>query len=144
MADSLYYIVQSDGTRVPRHFSGDLEGTENKDASATLAIEDSGSTIFVDTDAIVFTLPAVVTGVTYTFINVGADGNNDITLSPDAANGIIGTIANAAADSVAGGVADKDIVNTKATSNKGDRITIIGATSNWLITGGVGIWASEA
>ena len=55
------------------------------------------------------------------------------------------TIANAAADSVSGSVADKDIINTKATANKGDRITLIGdGVDGWYIVEGVGIWASEA
>ena len=81
----------------------------------------------------------------YTVRNTGADGNNIITLSPDAADAFHGTIANAAADAVAGGVVNKDFINTKATANKGDFVTIKAvALTEWYITGGVGIWASEA
>jgi len=102
----------------------------------------------IATDAKVMTLPLIDSnnlGMEFTFRNTGADGNNTITLSPNASDGINGTIANAAADSVAGGVVDKDLVNTKATANKGDWVTIkaVAATA-WYITGGVGIWASEA
>ena len=81
----------------------------------------------------------------FLFRNTGADGNNIVTLSPNAADGIHGTIANAAADSVASGTVDKDFVNTKATANKGDYVILRAvALTEWYIIGGVGIWASEA
>ena len=114
-------------------------------ADTTLTYEESGDTFLIGTDALTITLPATKAGVEYTFINSGADGNNIITISPNASDAIIGTIANAAADSVSGGVDDKDIINTKATANKGDRITLVGdGVAGWYIKEGVGIWASEA
>ena len=114
-------------------------------ASATLSNTDSGTKYLVGTDALVVTLPATKKGVEFTIINSGADGNNIITISPAAGDAIIGTIANASADSVSGGVDGKDIVNTKSTANKGDRITLIGdGASGWYIVEGVGIWASQA
>jgi len=114
-------------------------------ASKTLGLGDSGTIFLVGTDALVVTLPATKKGVSFTFVNSGADGNNIITISPNADDAIIGTIANAAADSVSGALADKDIINTKATANKGDRITLVGdGVDGWYIVEGVGIWASEA
>jgi len=114
-------------------------------ASATLSYEDSGTVFLVGTDALVITLPPTKVGVTYTIVNSGADGNNIITISPDAADAIFGTVANAAADSVSGGVVDKNLVNTKATANKGDSVTLVGdGIDGWYIVSGVGIWASEA
>tara|TARA_R110000851_G_scaffold50140_1_gene120038 strand:- start:4985 stop:5401 length:417 start_codon:yes stop_codon:yes gene_type:complete len=114
-------------------------------ASAILSSTDSGTKYLVGTDALVVTLPTTKKGVEFTIINSGADGNNIITISPAAGDAIIGSIANAAADSVSGGVDGKDIINTKATANKGDRITLIGdGASGWYIVEGVGIWASEA
>lgn len=114
-------------------------------ASATLGLGDSGTVYLVGTDALVVTLPATKKGAKFSFINSGADGNNIITISPNANDAIIGSIANASADSVASGVADKDIINTKATSNKGDRITLVGdGVDGWYIVEGVGIWASQA
>lgn len=114
-------------------------------ADATISLDDSGTVFLVGTDALTITLPATQKGATFTFINSGADANNTITLSPTADDAIFGTIANAAADSVSGGVPDKDIVNTKATANKGDRITIVGdGVDGWYIVDGVGIWSSEA
>lgn len=116
-------------------------------AARTLNQGDSGKVFLVATDALTITLPAVsavTTGTNYTFVNTGADGNNIITISPAAADAIFGTVANAAADGVASGVDNKDIINTKATANKGDRITLtkLDATG-WYITDGVGIWASQ-
>lgn len=133
------------------------DNTETITASTTLSSGQSGTIFFVATDALTITLPpvgaqglgasadAAPAGTIYTFVNSGADGNNTITLSPNASDAIFGTVPNAAADSVSGGVDDKDIVNTKATSNKGDRITIVSdGSTGWFITSGVGIWASEA
>ena len=111
----------------------------------TLSPEDSGKSFLVGTDALTVTLPATSAGVRYKFINSGADGNNIITISPNADDAIFGTVQNAAADSVSGGVVDKDIINTKATANKGDDIGSEGeGADGWYIVGGVGIWASEA
>jgi hypothetical protein len=117
-------------------------------ASKTLNAADTGKIFGLATDALVVTLPAVsgvATGTNYTFVNTAADGGAIIRLSPAAADGIFGTVSNAAADSVASGVDGKDFVNTKATANKGDRITLVKLdATGWYITDGVGIWASEA
>lgn len=140
----LYYITQADGSQIPAYSKGDVDETEIITADKTLRVEESGKTIYVATDALIITLPAVVVGVEYEFVNSGADGNNIITLSPDAADAVFGTVSNAAADSVSGGIADKDWINTKATANKGDRVSIIGGVGGWFIKSGVGIWASQA
>jgi hypothetical protein len=116
--------------------------------SLTLTDSDSGIEQNMATDAKVYTLPLITSstlGLTLIFRNTGADGNNLITISPNALDGINGTIANAAADSVAGGVVNKNLVNTKATSNKGDFVVLTAVSlTEWYISGGVGIWASEA
>jgi|TARA_R100001460_G_scaffold37229_1_gene71436 hypothetical protein len=117
-------------------------------ASQSVTANQAGGEFNIATDALVITLPEINAnniGMEFTFRNTGADGNNIITLSPAAADGINGSIANAAADSVASGTANKDWVNTKATANKGDWCTIKAiSTTAWYVTGGVGIWASEA
>ena len=44
-----------------------------------------------------------------------------------------------------GGVLKKDVINTKATSKKGDFVTIKAvAVGAWYIQGGQGVWVSEA
>ncbi len=117
-------------------------------ASTTLTTSHSEGEVNIATDAKVLTLPLITAdliGMSYLIRNTGADGNNIITISPNALDGINGTISNATADSVASGVVDKDFVNTKATSNKGDFVEIIAvALTAWYIKGGVGIWASQA
>ena len=117
-------------------------------ASGAIGANQAGEELNVATDALVITLPKIessLLGMEYTVRNTGADGNNIITLSPNAADAFHGTIANAAADAVAGGVVNKDFINTKASANKGDFVTIKAvALTEWYITGGVGIWASEA
>lgn len=116
-------------------------------ASTTFTDADAGKEYNVATDSLVMTLPAITAdniGIEFTFRNTGADGANILTVSPASTDGINGTVANAAADSVASGVVNKDIINTKATSNNGDYITLKAvALTKWFITGGVGIWASQ-
>jgi len=123
-----------------------ISGVKNKvetiTANKTLTASDSGKVFLIATDALTVTLPATVAGATYTFVNTGADGNNIITISPNASDAIYGTIANAAADSVCTGSDDGDLVNTKATANKGDRVTLVAdGDTGWYIVEGVGIWA---
>ena len=121
---------------------------ETVSGSAAIPAGSAGVDQNVETDALTTTLPKIEAGdlgLTYLFRNTGADGNNILTLSPNASDAIHGTIANAAADSVAGGVVNKDFVNTKATANKGDYVILRAvALTEWYIIGGVGIWASEA
>lgn len=141
-----YSVTDASGNSMSVEARGFL--VETLTANKTFNIGDSGKVFAVATDALVFTLPLIdadTLGIEITVINTGADGNNIITISPDALDSVNGTIANAAADAVASGALDKDIVNTKVTTNKGDRITLKAiAATEWYITEGVGIWASEA
>lgn len=113
----------------------------------TLTEDDSGKTINIATDAKTITLPLISAtnlGMKFRFRNTGADGAVALTLSPNALDGINGTVANAAADSVGSGVVNKNLVNTKTTANNMDWIELEAvSTTKWAITGGVGIWASE-
>jgi hypothetical protein len=108
----------------------------------------SGYVFFIATDAKTITLPKVADvepGFWFTVVNSGANGNNIVTLSPNAADGIFGEIANASQDSAPSGANGKDLVNTKATAIKGDRVTLVAdGTADWFVIEGVGIWASEA
>lgn len=124
-----------------------------------LTQDDSGKTFNIATDAKSFTLPAItadnVGKMKFRFRNTGADGAVALTISPNAVDGINGSVpagtgGNADATtadglvSKASGVVDKDLVNTKATANIGDWIELEAvALTKWFITGGVGIWASE-
>jgi|TARA_R110001599_G_scaffold298128_1_gene502460 hypothetical protein len=109
-----------------------------------ISINDAGAEFNIATDAKVLTLPAITAeniGAEFTFRNTGADGNNIITISPAATDAIHGTIAAVSS----GGVDNKDWINTKASANKGDWCTLKAvALTDWYITGGDGVWASEA
>ncbi len=124
------------------------ELVETITANKTLTNEDSGKTFLVGTDALVITLPATKHGLRFKFMNSGAAGNNIITVSPQAADGVSGTITLAASVVVDAGVVDKDIINTKATSEAGDSLEIVGTgvagTTAWLVGSSTGIWAAEA
>lgn len=143
-----YYKVLADGTRVLADGSGIVDDVEVLTANKTLTVEDSGKTFMLATDALVVTLPSVIKGLEYTFMNSGADGNNIITVSPAAADGISGTVTLAATVVSLSGVVNKDLINTKATSISGDQATIVGTgtagTEAWLLKNSTGIWASEA
>ena len=121
-------------------------------ASVTLADTDNYQEVNVGTDALVVNLPKITTanlGMTFTIRNIGADGNNIITISPDAVDGINGgfpfVTGSTASMNRASGVVNKDFVNTKATSKLGDFVTIKAvALTKWFIEGGQGVWASQA
>ena len=139
-------LYQNGGTSGATGTNGTLSGhrsmVETLTANKTLDAEDSGKVFLIGTDAKTVTLPATNSGLTYTFVNTGADAAVLITISPNASDAIFGTIANSAADSVCTGTDDGDLTNTKVTANKGDRVTIVGdGSAGWYIVEGVGIWA---
>ena len=105
---------------------------------------DAGVEFNIATDAKIMTLPAITAeniGAEFTFRNTGADGNNIITISPAATDAIHGTIAAVSS----GGVNNKNWINTKASANIGDWCTLKGVSlTDWYITGGDGVWASES
>ncbi len=114
--------------------------------NTTLTADDDGAKILIGTDAIAVTLPAIAVakyGVEYTFFNIGADGNNIMTISPAAADAIHGTITLAASVVVLSGVVNKDLINTKSTATTGDRVTIVSTSAGWLVSESGGIFASE-
>ena len=145
---SVHYITDANGNRVAFNAGGNLANVEVITADKTLTVEDSGKTFLVATDALTITVPSTAMGLNYKFINSGAAANNIITISPAAADGIAGTITLAASVVVLDGTIDKDVINTKASSESGDSISILGTgtagVTAWLVTGSTGIWAQEA
>ena len=144
----IYYKVNADGRKVFADGNGIIDDVTVITEDTTLRIEDAGKTFMVATDALTITLPSTLLGLEYTFMNSGADGNNIITVSPAAADGISGTITLAATVVSLSGVVDKDLINTKASSISGDTCTIVATglagTEAWLAKSSTGIWASEA
>ena len=111
---------------------------ETVTASQTLSYNDSGKVFLVGTDALTVTLPATRAGVRFTFVNSGDDDAVLITVSPNASDKIMGTIAAVSATASD----DGDLTNTKSGANKGDWCTIVGdGNEGWYIIGGDGVWA---
>jgi len=112
--------------------------TEKTAAYTVVIVTDSGKTFSSLTDGQVFTLPSIAAGEVYHFKNVAEDGEAELSISPAAADGIM--YAGSATD-------DKDLINTKATSKKGDYITLKSSeagTVAWQVADAVGKWAKEA
>ena len=111
---------------------------EIKTGNTTVIIStDSGKTFVSTLDAIVYTLPSIAIGNTITFVNMADDGQAALNISPAAADAI--TYAGSAVD-------NKDLINTKATSKKGDSVTLasLDGTVSWQVVSVRGIWAKEA
>lgn len=111
---------------------------ETKSANYTVDAQDTGKTLWIDTDAITITLPALATELSnLQIVNGGADGAVLVTISPNASDGIQGPDLTA--------VDDKDLLNTKVTARRGDRVTLNqGVAAAWQVSELVGTWAKEA
>ena len=110
---------------------------ENKDANYSVVNGDSGKTFTSKTKDVVFTLPAITIGRVFTFVNTAADGGNNLTISPNANDGIL----------YAGDLTDnKDIINTQATSKVGDYIVCasLNSTAHWTVVAVQGVFAKES
>ena len=112
---------------------------EQKDSNYTVVINngDSGKTFLSNTKDVVFTLPSIAIGNVYTFVNTGADGQNNLTISPATLDGIL--YLSSLTD-------NKDIINTQGTSKVGDYVTIASLNSVvfWTVVDSQGVWAKEA
>ena len=109
-----------------------------KDSNYTVVIStDSGKTFLSNTTDVVFTLPSIAIGNVYTFVNTGADGQNNLTVSPDGNDGLLylGSLTD-----------DKDVINTASTSKVGDYVTIasLNSTAHWTVVDVQGVWAKES
>ena len=112
---------------------------EEKSSNYTVVIStDSGKTITSKTKNVVFTLPAIAVGNVFTFVNTAEDGTNNLTISPNASDGI--TYKGSSTD-------DKDLINTQGTSKVGDYVKIQamnGDVTAWQVTDIQGVWAKES
>lgn len=111
---------------------------ETLSANKTLDAEDTGKVFFVDTDAFTITLPAIADGLGgCKIVNIGAFGAVAVTISPAAADMILGPNIT--------GADDKDLINTKATAKRGDYVVLdLGDADGYVVTEMVGTWARQA
>jgi hypothetical protein len=117
------------------HFNNVISGaTTAKNAAYTVVIgTDCGKQFTSWVTGFVYTLPAIATGNTFTFINTGDDGTNELTISPNSSDGI--SLKGASVD-------DTDIKNTKATSKKGDfvKLASFDGADHWQVVDSLGVW----
>jgi|TARA_R110001592_G_scaffold313769_1_gene589236 hypothetical protein len=117
-------------------------------ATGDISEGDIGNDHNVAVDGLTIGIPLITSGnlgSTIFFRNTGADAANDVVVSPKNTNKIIGGMTQASAVFHASGALGKDVINTKATSKKGDWIALRAVSlTEWYIIGGQGIWASES
>lgn len=120
-----------------KSFLVDSNATEKIANYTVIITTDSGKTFTSELNGIVFTLPPIAVGNTVTFLNNAEDGTAALNISPDAADGI--TYAGSSTD-------DKDLINTLATSQAGDFVTLasLDGVVSWQVVAARGVWAKEA
>lgn len=132
-------MLERELTRLPNGLEAPIlpPNAVKKSGTYTVVSNTDAGTVFYVTEDTVFTLPAIAVGNTFTFINMGKDGQAQITLSPNASDGI--NYKGSATD-------DKDLINTKATAKRGDSVTLasLSGTTAWEVSSATGIWAKEA
>jgi hypothetical protein len=121
------------------HAAGHTVEVISTAVNRTLTQDESGAVVIVTAADKVITLPATQLGLVYT-VMLGAGGlsaSTGLSVSPAAADQIIGngfTVAD-----------DKDAINTGATDVVGDSITLVGdGSAGWYVTNVTGTWAREA
>lgn len=109
-----------------------LTGTKTFDA------EDCGKLFWCTGDATALTLPAIAAGLSgLAIVSGGAYGSQATTIDPAAADMILGPDIT--------GADNKDLINTKATQQRGDYVVLIaGDADGYMVTEMRGVWAREA
>ena len=117
---------------------GDRTVREVISANKTLAAADTGKLFWVDTDALIITLPAIADGLGgVKIVNGGAFGAVAVNLSPQALDMVLGPNIT--------GADNKDLINTKATAKRGDYAVLdLGDADGYVVTELKGTWAREA
>lgn len=109
-----------------------LTGTKTFDA------EDCGKLFWCTGDGTALTLPAIATGLSgLAIVSGGAYGTQATTIDPNAVDMILGPDIT--------GADNKDLINTKATQQRGDYVVLIaGDADGYMVTEMRGVWAREA
>lgn len=127
--------VDFDAAKYGDPFEGYIH--ELKSVNYTVDAEDSGKVLWVDTDAVVITLPAVEGIRGLIIANAAAYGVSGVAISPNAVDMIEGADITAADN--------KDLINTKATAARQDFAEIEQSDANgWVAIRRRGVWAREA
>lgn len=115
---------------------------QSKAANYTVTAADSDSTFIATAADVVFTLPSTSAGLRYTFVTGALSTGTGTSISPAAADKIMGSVDGPTAITSAD---DKDLINSGASDVLGDSVTLIGdGLDGWFIVGCTGVWAREA
>ena len=107
-------------------------------ATLTIAYATHMGRPIIQTQACVFTLPAIADVKGDIWIINGAPDGTLMTISPNASDKFVWDVAGAA------GTDDKDIINTAVTAKKGDYVKLrYGAAAGWAIKEMGGTWVDE-
>lgn len=99
----------------------------------TVLAADSGTVFLATATDVVFTLPATVKGLIYTFVTAAVSAGTGTSLSPNAS------------DNINEGTDDKDLINTGTSDNVGDSVTLVAdGTLGWYTISKIGTWAAES
>jgi hypothetical protein len=138
------YNLTKNGVPQALEVNGAYTNQITVDESIEVTGFDSGLVVNANADDLVVQLPIITVdnlGTEIIVRNIGVAGDFKISVSPNEEDLIFGTVGAVTLT----GVADKDIINTKATAKKGDYIKLQAVKiGEWAIAGGVGVWAVEA
>lgn len=138
MANSTTLYVGSEGRT-------QVDVTEAK----TLTLADQGIVQNVINDLGVVTLPATSAGAVFIVRNGGLPASSGLGAASGASGGVLAAVSPNASDKIQGlaftAADNKDALNTKATSQVGDQITLVGdGIDGYNIQSAKGVWAREA
>lgn len=129
-----YYIIDTNGNRVPAQGGGDLANVEVLSADKTFTVEDSGKTFALDAIGEDLILPAVSKGLRYKFICETTTVTTDWTVTAETAV-IQGQVTVAGALIAA---SDESLITlVVAKFLPGDWFTLESDGTNWYVAGQV-------
>lgn len=117
----------------------DRKGITEVTTDTTLAVGDVGKLLKVTASTdVVITLPATTVGYKFDIVNwKDRDGSIKTSISPESNDKIMG-VGNSGTD-------DKDMINTKSTSQKGDSVSLLAdGSSGYYVQRATGTWAFES
>ena len=114
----------------------------------TLTLADQGIVQNVINDSGVITLPATSAGAVFVIRNGGLPASSGLGAASGASGGVLVAVSPNASDKIQGlaftATDNKDALNTKATSQVGDQIVLVGdGVDGWNVQSARGTWARE-
>lgn len=127
-------LVVASGGKITQEAGGSVvRPVAVKTANYTVLASESGTIFIADAADLVFTLPATVAGLVFTFVCAAVSAGTGLSISPQVA------------DNINEGTDNKDLINSGATDVLGDAVTVAAdGDKGWFTIGKIGTWAAEA